>query len=1541
MEPNNIHNVSIDQPNSQSVATFEPVAIIGMAGRFPKADSVEELWDRICNEEDCISRFMPEELRNEGVPPGIYQSPLYVAAAPVLSDIDYFDAAFFGITPREADLMDPQHRLFLESCWEAIEDAGYDPRNFGSAGLFAGARTDTYLMNILSQPGFLDAVGAFHIGLGNDLAFLTTRVSHLLNLRGPSISVHTACSTSLVAVHLACESLNRRECDAALAGGVAINVPHRVGYLYEEGSVQSPDGVCRVFDSGARGTVFGSGVGVVVLKRLDDALRDHDSIAAVIIGSAINNDGSDKASFTAPSVRGQVDVIREALRVAGALPESIGYVECHGTGTLLGDAIEVRALSKAFGKGSAGTCALGSIKSNVGHLDAASGVTGLIKTVLCLKHEILPASLHFEKPNPQIRFDGTRFYVNSRTQPWDRTAEPLRASVSAFGVGGTNAHVILEEPPQWHVNSEDCDFHILPLSARSLAALTRACHRLASHLEAHSELNLSDVGLTLQDGRHPFSVRRAFVCGSKDDAIQQLNEAFPTEREPGKYNEPIAPPISFLFPGQGAQYPGMARDLYESEPVFRSELRKCSEILEPLIHCDLVDILYGTDSTGSKEDLLNQTWLAQPALLAVEYSLAQLWMSWGIRPESVAGHSLGEYTAAVIAGIMSIEDALCLVTIRGSLIQKTTPGAMLAVSRDARSIEALLSDDLSVTALNAPDICTVGGPVAAISKLATALKSTGIAYQFLKTSHAFHCQLVDPALEPYLIELKKRSLHTPKIPILSGMTGTWMYSEEAQNPEYWVQQMRKPVRFSDIVAELLRDERTLIDIGPGQTLRRLVLRQSQLRNKCTILPAMPATPSGDEQKIAFDTIARLWEEGTPVKWSALRTQTAKRISLPTYPFEKTRHWINLASSSADQRSSISSGAPDERFKEPDTAQWLWIPSWRRTSLVSASAASEQSWVIFSANSIFFQQLATELELAGHRVIRVHPGSCYRDHGIFSFDVRPDSREDLNRFFASLRDLSVHSANLAILYPDKSDGESDSSIFGLNWTESSPLYGIQAALDFHGTHPFKICFIARGLARIESEDSLIPQHSRIHALTQTLRNEYPNINASAIDIDSAASRDTGEPSALVAAELVSSRNDTLVAYRGRNRWARHFERIEPNQQLAARPVRENAAYVIFGGLGNVGLIIAHHLAKFHHANLVLVSRTPMPERNLWQQIMEIDPQTTISKRIKAVLDLERIGVAIDVIAADLTNSDEVVSVLDRCIERFGLPYGVIHAAGITSGSSAFCSWPNLRPDLFAVQEETKFIGSTVLAETLRGRGIPLVLFISSNSSIVGGFGFAAYAAASCAMNSVAEIMATEDRNTRWVSASWDHWPEDRSSETPSQLEELYGDIDEHTLIQALETKYRYAMTRNEVEEALARVLSSHIDGHLIISTGDLNLRLTPGTTAQPGHTLNRHSGGVQIRSDRPMLKNVYVAPRTDMEATIANIWQDFLGLDKIGVNDDFFELGGHSLLATKLVAEVRIKLQVSLPLAKLFEGPTVAKMTESVLLESESLQQPSV
>ncbi|MDF5731673.1 MAG: type I polyketide synthase, partial [Rhizonema sp. PD38] len=767
--------------NSPVISTNgSEIAIIGLTGRFPGAKNIDEFWKNLQNGRESISFFTDEELLLSGVSSSVLSDPKYVKAQATLEDVEFFDASFFGFNPREAEITDPQHRLFLECAWEALESAGYDSEAYkGTVGVYAGSSLSRYLLSIYLNQNIINSIDTQQLMIAGDKDYLTTRISYKLNLEGPSYTVQTACSTSLVAIHVAIMSLLNVECDIALAGGVSIiNASIKAGYFYTQGGIFSPDGHCRAFDAKAQGTVGGEGVGIVVLKRLEEALADGDCIHAVIKGSAINNDGSFKLSYTAPRIDTQAHVIRKAQIIAEVEPETITYIEAHGTGTPLGDPIEIAALTQAFRSSTQkkGFCAIGSVKTNIGHLDAAAGVTGLIKTTLALKHKQIPPSLHFQEPSPQIDFVNSPFYVNNSLSDWKANINgiPRRAGVNSFGIGGTNAHVILEEAPVMEPSGSSRPWQLLLLSAKTSTAIETVTTNIAAHLQQHTSLNLADVAYTLQVGRRAFNHRRMVVCQDFNDAVKVLSSQDP-QRVFTHYQEPCNRPVVFMFSGQGAQYVNMGRELYQSEPIFREQVDECSYFLKPHIGLDLRTVLYPDEQQAqdAAQQLL-QTAITQPALFVIEYALAQLWIAWGVQPEAMIGHSIGEYVAATVAGVFSLEDALALVANRGKLMQQCKSGGMLSVQLPQQSVQPLLGKELSIAASNAPCYCVVSGTTQAIEQLQQQLQEKGVGCRRLHTNHAFHSQMMEPIIEPFTQLLQNVTLNSPKIPFISNVSGTWI-----------------------------------------------------------------------------------------------------------------------------------------------------------------------------------------------------------------------------------------------------------------------------------------------------------------------------------------------------------------------------------------------------------------------------------------------------------------------------------------------------------------------------------------------------------------------------------------------------------------------------------------------------------------------------------------------------------------------------------------------------------------------------------------------
>lgn len=869
------------------------IAIIGMAGRFPGAANVEDFWRNLAAGVESVKALTDEELVAAGVDRALLADPRYVKRKGVLDDVEKFDAAFFGYPPREALLMDPQQRLFLETGWQALEHAGYaNPDYAGSIGVYGGTGRSAYLLHYLdTNPE--SAAELFQTTILNEKDFLSTRLAYKLNLRGPALTVQTACSTSLVAVHLACQQLILGECDMALAGGVSIEFPHATGYLYQEGHILSVDGRCRPFDRNAQGTVRGSGGAIVVLKRLSAALADGDRIWAVIKGSAINNDGNAKVGFTAPTVDGQAEVIEQALQRANVDPRSIGLVEAHGTATPLGDPIEVQALTQAWRRYTADSqfCALGSVKSNVGHLDAAAGVTGLIKAALSLHHGQIPATLHFQSANPALELDSSPFRVNDARLDWPETEAPRRAAVSSFGIGGTNAHMILEEAPRYTPVEREQAFHVLALSAKSEQALDAMTDNLANYLRQNPAADLADIAYTLQLGRTHFQRRRVVVCDSPSgavDALTSLSAARSSTGEPAP-----AARVTFLFPGQGLQQVNMGRDLYESEAVFRNCIDHCAQLLQPLMALDIRTVLYPpSDAIEVARQQLMQTSITQPALFVVEYALARQLDHWGVRPSAMMGHSVGEYVAACIAGVMSLPDALKLVARRGQLIQPLPTGSMLAVEASAHELEPFMRSGVDLAVVNAARSCVLAGPAEQIDAIQADLNTAGLRSKRVSTSHAFHSAMLDPVLEQFREVVSQVKLCAPQIPYITNVTGSWVTDEQATDPAHWVRHMRQTVRFAEGLDTLLQaPDAMFLEVGPGQTFTSIIRRHPDSANARVASPTLSSTPGWSDLGALVMSLGRLWVAGAAPCWEKLHEGSMRRrVALPGYPFERQRFW---------------------------------------------------------------------------------------------------------------------------------------------------------------------------------------------------------------------------------------------------------------------------------------------------------------------------------------------------------------------------------------------------------------------------------------------------------------------------------------------------------------------------------------------------------------------------------------------------------------------------------------------------------------------------
>jgi acyl transferase domain-containing protein len=1467
---------------SDSAQTIEmtglEIAIIGMAGRFPGAPTLEAFWRNLERGVESITFFSDDELAAAGVDPALLADPRYVKAGALIEDADRFDAGFFGYAPREAELIDPQQRVFLECAWHALEDAGYAGERGAAVGVYAGANMNTYLFNLDADAA---ATGErLQALLGNDKDYLTTRVAYKLNLRGPSITVQTACSSSLVAVHLACRGLLGGDCDLALAGGVSINVPLVAGYLYQEGGLHAPDGRCRAFDAQAQGAIFGSGVGVVALKRLQDALDDDDTIYAVIKGSAINNDGALKVGFTAPGVEGQAAVIRAAQLIAEVAPESIGYVEAHGTGTPIGDPIEIAALTRVFGErsGPQPNVAIGSVKTNIGHLNTAAGVAGLIKTALALHHQQLPPSLHVTQPSPHIDWAHSPFYVNTQLRTWPRAEQPRRAGVSSFGVGGTNAHLILEEAPRRAPAAQPAKpWQLLPLSAKTATALDSSAANLAEYLAAHPDVDLADVAATLQIGRRAFEQRRIVVCRDAADAIEALRMLSP-QRAPTQQAQPGAPAVAFMFPGGGAQYINMGRELYQTEPIFRERVDACAALLLPLLRYDLRTLLY--PAAAPSEQLatqLQRTSVALPALFTVEYALAQLLLAWGVRPAALIGHSLGEYVAACLAGVFSLRDGLALVVERGRLFEQLPSGAMLSLALPEAEARALIDSaggDLSLAAINGPQQCVVSGSAAAIDALAEQLRARTIEFRRILIDVAAHSALVEPILEPFGRFVERLELHAPSIPLISNVSGTWLSAAEATDPQYWVRHLRATVRFGDGVAQLLQQPANLLlEVGPGHTLSTLARLQTSAADAPHVIHAMrhPYDQQPDPA-VLLTALGRLWLHGLALDWSSI--STGRRIPLPGYPFERERYWIER-----DRRA-----ARPQPGKRADLDDWFYLPSWKR-SLPPPPWPSAQPvdrarrWLIFADDAGWAAWIERALLDAGQEVITVAAG--FHTAGATAYQIDPRRAADYAQLWAKLRaadqlpDAIVHLAGLSA---------ADESLHATSMLALAQTLAAQP-------EPIQLWIVACNTQLVESQDQLSAARAALWGPARVLPQEHPQIAAQYLDVTPPAS-DSPQAARLAAqlmAELGRAPAGALVAYRGTQRWLQTIEPT-PLPDDTGGGLREGGAYLLIDALDGIGPLLAAHLARTLGVRLTLTTRAG-------------------SDDLRQHEALAALGAQVQLTSADPRDPRDLRAAIDGALAQWGRLDGVI--VGMTGQDETFTLIDALDPDAFAEQCAVQLRQLTALAEAIRERPVELCALLSSNMALLGGVGGVGTATLSLLRDSFVQEQNALS-GPRWLSIGWDSWL--LAARTPA--------LDQ------------YALSAAESVTALTRALDAATVGQIMISPGDLVSRLELARRRSDRGAAQRNEAA---RHARPALPSSYAAPTNALEQQIAAIWQELLGIDQIGVHDNFFALGGHSLLAAQAIARIRADLQVELPLRSFFEAGTIAGVARAIsALEAEQI-----
>ncbi len=1347
------------------------IAIIGLGAHLPGADGPDNYWNNLRRGVESIRLYSREELLAKGEAQYLLERPDYVPAAAPLDGFERFDAEFFGLSPKEAAIMDPQHRQFLEVAWEALENAGHPPSKAnGPIGVYAGCGMGSYFyFNICSNRDLVDDVGMFLLRhTGNDKDFLSTRVSHIFDMKGPSVSVQTACSTSLVATHYATQALLTGECDLAIAGGVTIELPQHRGYIYKEGEVLSPDGRCHAFDHRAQGTVFGSGAGAVVLRRLEDAIRDGDHIWAVLKGTAINNDGAAKAGYLAPSVDGQAAAISEAHQMANVTADTIDYVECHGTGTYLGDPIEVAALTQAFAETTdeTGFCKLGSVKTNIGHLDTAAGVASLIKTSLALHHREIPPSLSYEKPNPTIDFENSPFKVNDSLSEWVSHRGPRRAGVNSLGVGGTNAHAVLEEAPERTASEpSDWPFQLLAVSAKSKAALEGNAANLATHLETHPEQYLADIAWSLHAGRHDFERRRVVVAETHEEAAAKLRENDP--RHVFSHVALDRPDKVFMFPGGGTQYAGMARDLYETEPVFAEWMDRGLEFLAPKIDYDIRALwLPNKGQEAAADAALQKPSVQLPLIMICEVALAQLWMSWGVKPAALVGHSMGENTAACVAGVMSFEDCIGLVHLRGRLFDTVPAGGMLSVALSAEELTPLLGRDLDLGAINAPLLSVATGPQEALDALEAKLKHREVECQRIQIDIAAHSRMLEPILDEFGTYLRAITLKPPQIPFTSNRTGEMITPEQAMSPDYWVDHLRGTVHFSECIGTLAEKNRIFIEVGPGRAMAALASQHPLIEaNQVTNTLRHPADDTADDAYF-LAMLGRIWALGGHFDWEQYWGEEQRiRVPLPTYAFQRNSYFIEPGKAATET-------IDDWLMREEAPKDWGWRPGWRPTysscdvNLSSDSInAPPETWLVFADASGLCDQAADKLRKCGHDIITVRAGDSFMRDGEDAYLLSPErGRESYDALVSDLvaREILPTRILHGWLATTHESFRPGSSFFHRNLEQGffSLLFLAQSMGDEGWSHPLHLTILSSGAVQVADEHLPYPEKAMLAGPARVIEREFPNITVGTLDLDlpqlgGRIGRNRADLSNFVnplLEELLAPPASLVAALRSNKRFEMTWQPQPLGEVIAARSMlKSGGVYMITGGFGGIGLTLARRLIDEVNARIVLVARSPLPPREDWDKILENNaPGDPMARRIQAVRALEEAGGEVLCLEGDVSNVEDMRDLRATVEAQFGTVNGVIHAAGVIEDGLIQTKSTTEIEDVFA----PKLHGVNVLEEVFPDGTIDWLMLFSSSSTATAPAGQVDYVAANEYLNAYAK--SRSGGQTKVMALGWGIW-----------------------------------------------------------------------------------------------------------------------------------------------------------------------------------------
>ena len=1434
---------------------IDKIAVIGMDCRFPGADNVEEFWTNLANGVDSISSFSEEELRDSGVAEFTFKKDNFVNAKGIIEGVDLFDAEFFEMSPMEAVMLDPQQRVFLECAWKALESAGYNGDKYkGRISVYAGVDANTYMVNNLySNKEALSNNGDMQF-IMSDKDYLSTRVSYKLNLRGPSFTVQSACSSSMVSLHLASESLLSEESDIALIGGVSITFPLKSGFLHEDGGIISPEGRCKPFDKEANGTIYGNGVGVLVLKRLEDAVNDGDTIHAVICGTAVDNDGSLKVGYTAPSVSGQCAVINEALSISGVEADTIGYIETHGTGTKLGDSIEFEALNRVYKKLTTrkNFCALGSVKSNIGHLSTAAGVASLIKTIMCLKKKKIPPTLHYQSPNPSMDFANSPFFINTELIDWHEDKHPRRAGVSCFGLGGTNVHVILEEAPKIERAEPDKEYNIVPISAKSEQALDCAVANLLAYSKENKGTPLADISYTLQEGRKDFAYRKSLVCKSTAELISILEE---NKEIVANYHQEVRSNVAFMFSGYGSQYINMTLDLYKGNKRFKRTIDECINIINEITKEDYKNYLYLEDyqeeyktekadifkqlfafpEDNENEKKLRKPSVLYPLLFTVEYALANELLELNVIPSAMIGHSIGEYVAAAIAGVLSTKDALYIVYNRGKLIEELPKGAMLSVNLGYDKIQQYLSDTISLAAINSFNICGVSGDYNSIEQLEKTLIKNNIACKRVETEYAFHSYMMDKVVDKFTEVIAKVKLNKPKIPYISNVTGDWI-TDEVTEPSYWIKHFRQPVQFFAGIKNMFKDKKyILVEIGPGNSLSSFALQSLGDKDlfNYTIETVRNKNLNIDDSKFFLQAVGKLWTLGIEINWAEIRNnQNVRRISLPTYPFQKTSFFIYKNEKTAE----------DFTKKSEDIKDYLYYKSWEQAILPKViKLAEKQYWIIFKEASKVSYDLLNELKKMDQEVITISEGKKFSKVNDKEFIIQGAQVEDYLNIF---NEIGSQDTKLINVIDINNEGERVLCLL-------KALEIIKYPGQLNLTSITQDCFDLCGNEEVKVSGYLID-------LTEVINSEFNNINFRLIDVSEQ------DKSKNLSNSIISSlihHKSSVTALRNNKCYLRKINKY-PNTEkdlVVNTRFKEKGKYIFINALSTGNMSIPRYLGKQLNCNLIFLE-----EENF-----------KLSDELK---DLEGLGIDIRINSikeyANYSGAKGIICFYEEAVEDKKL---------------IDLDFKELDKKIEANLKEIKLINEIALKNNLE-----FCMLILPMSFAIGCAGSGEKVIENAAFARVIEELNKENE-VAWYIVNCQSKKED---------------------------DFSYLQVDTEKQVLLVEKILQLCSGQVFVSPTRLN----------NFHKINNKDKKENIiLYDRPKLNTEYVEGRNEIDEVVIKIWEQVLGINKIGIRDNFFVLGGNSLLALQILFQINKVYKVQVKMAKFLEKPTIEYLSDYISL----------